>query len=344
MSLVESNVNTQLINIKETQNDSAPIRTSNLMAPNVQLSGHKAEVNTVQFSPDGNFIASAGRDRDVFIWNMDPEDITHTGTLSGSKLDVLQLVWTHDSEKVATASADSRGSLYDVETSSKIKTFQHDNVVNGIATTREGSSMFLTVGDDCQAIFWDPRLKQCVSSLEFPYQLTSCVLSNDGRLAYVSGIDETIYCFDTRTSKSLFFMQGHKDIVTGLAISSDGTTVLSNSMDNTLRTWDARLAFPNATDDNPSASGTVRALGQYAGHMHDDSWNLSRCTFNNDGSVLATGSADGLVYVWDLVSFNLKYKLPGHKGQVNEVAFHPTQPIIASASSDKTIFLGELSL
>jgi Prp8 binding protein len=38
----------------------------------------------------------------------------------------------------------------------------------------------------------------------------------------------------------------------------------------------------------------------------------------------------------------LQYKLPGHTGSVNDCAFHPTQPIIASASSDKTLFLGEL--
>ncbi len=37
------------------------------------------------------------------------------------------------------------------------------------------------------------------------------------------------------------------------------------------------------------------------------------------------------------------YALPGHKGSVNEVAFHPTEPIVGSASSDRTIYLGELA-
>jgi Prp8 binding protein len=36
------------------------------------------------------------------------------------------------------------------------------------------------------------------------------------------------------------------------------------------------------------------------------------------------------------------YRLPGHSGCVNDVAFHPTEPIVASASNDKTIFLGEI--
>jgi Prp8 binding protein len=39
----------------------------------------------------------------------------------------------------------------------------------------------------------------------------------------------------------------------------------------------------------------------------------------------------------------VQYALPGHKGGVNEVVFHPKEPIIASASNDRTIFLGELA-
>ena len=40
---------------------------------------------------------------------------------------------------------------------------------------------------------------------------------------------------------------------------------------------------------------------------------------------------------------DLTYKLPGHRGSVNEVVFHPTEPIIASCSNDKSIYLGELA-
>ena len=54
------------------------------------------------------------------------------------------------------------------------------------------------------------------------------------------------------------------------------------------------------------------------------------------------GSADRMVYVWDTASRKLLYKLPGHTGSVNDVDCHPTQPILMTGSSDKSIFLGEL--
>ncbi|KAF3097320.1 U5 small nuclear ribonucleoprotein, partial [Orbilia oligospora] len=47
--------------------------------------------------------------------------------------------------------------------------------------------------------------------------------------------------------------------------------------------------------------------------------------------------------VWDSDSKKLLYKLPGHKGTINDVRFMPgNEPIIVSASSDRTLLLGEL--
>jgi len=42
---------------------------------------------------------------------------------------------------------------------------------------------------------------------------------------------------------------------------------------------------------------------------------------------LFKGSSDRFVYVWDVGSRNIAYKLPGHQGSVNAVDFHPTEPI-----------------
>ena len=51
-----------------------------------------------------------------------------------------------------------------------------------------------------------------------------------------------------------------------------------------------------------------------------------------------------MVYIWDAASRALLYQLPGHSGSVNETAFHPSEPIILSAGSDKQLYLGELVL
>lgn len=49
-----------------------------------------------------------------------------------------------------------------------------------------------------------------------------------------------------------------------------------------------------------------------------------------------------MVYVWNASTRQIEYKLPGHSGSVNDASFHPKEPIVASGSSDKQIYLGEL--
>ncbi len=58
---------------------------------------------------------------------------------------------------------------------------------------------------------------------------------------------------------------------------------------------------------------------------------------------VTAGSGDRCVYIWSAATRALMYKLPGHGGSVNECVFHPREPVIGSASSDKTIYLGELA-
>lgn len=41
---------------------------------------------------------------------------------------------------------------------------------------------------------------------------------------------------------------------------------------------------------------------------------------------------DRFVYIWDTTSRRILYKLPGHAGSVNEVAFHPEEPVGESYS------------
>ena len=55
--------------------------------------------------------------------------------------------------------------------------------------------------------------------------------------------------------------------------------------------------------------------------------NLLRCSWSPNGMQVAAGSADKFVHVWDVNSRRILYKLPGHTGSVNEVVFHPREPI-----------------
>lgn len=138
--------------------------------------------------------------------------------------------------------------------------------------------------------------------------------------------------WDLRKDEVSTVLRGHSDIVTSVSLSPDGNFVLSNAMDATVRKWDVR----------PFVTGP-RLKTTFVGAKHGFERTLIRCGWSADMRFVASGSADRYVYVWDAESGELRYHLPGHTGSVNEVAFHPKEPIVGSCGSDKNIYFGELA-
>jgi Prp8 binding protein len=254
---------------------------------------------------------------------------------------VLDLKWSRDSSKIASASADKTLMIWDTNKGTRLrKCTEHTGCVNSVAaaggnaSTGSVATLFATASDDKTVKLWDTRSRRAVETMEHRFQLLSVALSADGKKVYAGGIDNGILMWDLNKGgeKPADVYEGHSETVTGLSLSPDGKYLLSNAMDNTLRQWDVR----------PFVTG-LRQVQVLQGAMHGSDRNLLRCAWSHDGEMVSAGSVDRAVHVWDVPSGQELYYLPGHKGTVNEVVFHPKEPVIASASSDKTCFLGELA-
>ena len=67
-------------------------------------------------------------------------------------------------------------------------------------------------------------------------------------------------------------MYGHTETITGLALSNDGSYLLSNAMDHTVRCWDVR----------PFVVGN-RCVKIFQGAAHNFEKNLLRVAWSKDG-------------------------------------------------------------
>jgi WD40 repeat protein len=68
---------------------------------------------------------------------------------------------------------------------------------------------------------------------------------------------------------------------------------------------------------------------------------VSAIAFSPDGALIASGSEDHMVRVWQPASGRLVRRLEGHASAVTAVAFSPDGSVIASASNDRTVRLWE---
>jgi Prp8 binding protein len=197
--------------------------------------------------------------------------------------------------------------------------------------------LIVSASDDRSCLLWDRRQKRPTATLSTEFPILAVAGSQEHQQIYTAGIDPKIYAWDARrTQHPVYSMSGHTDTVTSLAIrpGGDDTHILSNSMDQTLRSWDIR----------PFCGHKRRHDKTFVGHAHSAEKGLLKCSWSADGGMLAAGSSDHRVHIWDELSAVELYDLPGHTGCVNAVAFHPTEKtVIASGSSDKQIYVGELS-
>ncbi|KAJ2162617.1 hypothetical protein GGF46_000490 [Coemansia sp. RSA 552] len=313
-----------------------PKRTSGLQAPIMHLTGHSGEVTTCQFSDTGEHIASGSTDKSVFLWNT-YGDCANYGTLHGHKGGVLELQWMPGSERLITASSDKTTVMWDVVTGEQLKRGKrHTAPVNGCCPLRRGTgddNVFVSASDDGLLVVWDARERYPVAEVEHGLPLTSVAASPTGATVYAGSVDNTITSWDMRTMEPIQTFRGHSGTVMGLCVSpKTGNFLLSSSLDNSVRLWDLRpfCQLPN------------RCERVYSGAPHGYEMNLIRPAFSKDESMVASGSVDRTLTIWNMRSGEIKYKLPGHKGCVTQVDFHPREPIVLSGSTDKSMFLGEI--
>ncbi|XP_018603419.1 U5 small nuclear ribonucleoprotein 40 kDa protein [Scleropages formosus] len=308
-----------------------PPRSSSLQAPIMLLSGHEGEVYCCKFHPSGSALASAGYDRLILMWSV-YGDCDNYATLKGHSGAIMELHYNTDGSLLFSASTDKTVAVWDSETGERIKRLKgHTSFVNSCYPARRGPQVVCTGSDDGTVKLWDIRKKASVHTFQNTYQVLAVTFNDTSDQIISGGIDNDIKVWDLRQNKLIYTMQGHGDSLTGLSLSSEGSYLLSNSMDNTVRVWDVRPFAPKE-----------RCVKIFQGNVHNFEKNLLRCSWSPDGSKIAAGSADRFVYVWDTTSRRILYKLPGHAGSVNEVVFHPEEPIVLSASSDKRLYMGEI--
>lgn len=253
----------------------------------MQLEIHGAEVYCTKFSPCHHYLASAGHDRLVQVWDIQ-NNCTNLGACKGHKNAVLDLKWSAtDSQSIYTASADKTAIMWDTYDFSRVRTYRgHESHVNSIDIS--GAEQVATGSNDCTLKLWDNRVRKHTSSFNVGYQVTA--VAHAGKQVFFAGVDNTVRSVNLQKGQLELCLVGHADMVTSLALPSvQNGFLLSNAMDNTCMVWDIK----------PYCESEQRMHRCFVGATHNFEKNLLKCCWSPDGTQISAGSADRTVNVWD---------------------------------------------
>ena len=216
-------------------------RTSNLESPIMRLSGSKGEVLAMKFCPQGTTLATAGVDRLIYIWSVFG-NCPNLHRLKGHDNAILDLQYSKMGDQLYTASADHTVCLWDIERLERIKKIKASTeIVNAVATTSKGDPVLVAGGDDGVVRTWDVRApRRAALELDQNVPVTGVAASLSGDQIFASNTSGDIVVWETRSEAVLYTLKGHGDVATSVALSPDGSSLLSNGADDTLRIWDVR--------------------------------------------------------------------------------------------------------
>ncbi|WP_187414569.1 WD40 repeat domain-containing protein [Nonomuraea sp. PA05] len=246
--------------------------------------------NAVAFSPDGRTLATVTQPfpccpdgaagNTLTLWNLD------TGTptrLTGHTGQVLNVAFSPDGRRIATASVDRTVLIWDSTTGAVLKTLTgHTTAVNGVQFSPDGR-LLATAGHEQTVKLWNPVSGTVLTTLTGHTGWVRTVkFSPDGRTLATASHDQTIILWDVTTHTRLTTLTDHADAdFTGVAFSPDGRTLAYTSGETSVALWDVSRR---------------RTTARLTGHTQ----RVHAVAFSPDGNTLASAGSDQTLILWDV--------------------------------------------
>ena len=281
-----------------------------------RLQEHKGVINSVNFSPNGKQLATAGEDGTIRLWNLEGKQLAK---FHSHQEEVQSVSFSPDGKQLATSGHDGTARLWDLKGKQLAKFQEHQGLVWRVVFSPDGKEL-ATAGVDGTIRLWNLKGQQLAQFKDDHGGFTSISFSPNGKQLATSGYDGTVRLWDLK-GKQLAVFQGHQERVWSVSFSPNSKQLATAGADNTARLWDLK----------------GKQLAVFQGHQN---W-VSSVSFSPDGKQVATAGDDGTARLWNLKGQQLA-EFKGQIGTVESVSFSPDGKLLATAGGGGTARLWDL--
>ncbi|XP_011628001.1 LEC14B homolog isoform X2 [Amborella trichopoda] len=300
-------------------------------------------ITDTSLSPDQRFLVYSSMSPIVHIVNVGTpgtlsianvneihEELDFSGNADGGRrFSIFSVNFSSDGRKLVAGSNDHCLYIYDMEANKPtLRILAHEDDVNTVSFADESGNLIYSGSDDSFCKVWDMR----------------CTLSGDRPSGVLVGHLEGITFLDSRRDGHYFISNG-KDQTTKLwDIRKMASSIRRRRRKFSYSEWDYRwMDYPAHRKDVKHPND--QSVATYRGHSVLRT--LIRCYFSPASSTgqkyIYTGSNDGCVYIYDVISGALVGKTAYHDTTVRDCSWHPHFPMLISSGWDGIVAGWEIS-
>lgn len=304
------------------------------ITPIARLTASNAPIHALTFSAgSGQYLLTGSADRSIRLYN--PSSSRLIQTYSAHGYEVLDLAVSSDNARFVSGGGDKTVFVWDVAAAQTLRRFGgHSGRVQGVAFGGEGDSVVVSGSFDGSVKVWDlkARGERPIVTFADARDGVSCVQVL-GHEVFVGSTDGRVRVYDLGS--------GYVDTdvlpaaVTSVTPAKDGQSYLVSTLDSTVRLMDR-------------ASGKCLQTFKAEGFKNEE-YRVRSTLAMADASVVS-GSEDGRVFVWDVLTGDVTEKIQHveaglleassvKKNVVSAVAWNQLRKQWASAGGDGSVMV-----
>ena len=294
--------------------------------------GHGGQITSIAFSSDNRFAVSCGEDGLVKLWELATGRVLKTWHPAKDEIEfrpTLAVAFINQEKEILVGSTSNNPLVAwdymseeghfriftDPQAKSQLAVLDFDISKNG------NEVLALTNGNELK--IWNLKSGKLVKKFPEPAgKMTSVCYGTDSKTAYTGTRKGKVLKWSLKDDGQVEEVKMHDRDVNALSVSKEGK-VLSGSIDNTLKLWDAE------TKDVLKISANAYAPGHSS-------------AFSPDGKHLAYANNENLV-IWDIENKVAVDTLTGHARGITEVRYSQNGELLLSGSFDKSLILWEVA-
>lgn len=284
------------------------------------LRGHSENVTSLAFTPDTSALISGSSDQTIKLWKSRQPPVSPFLALNAAedKFSCRFAAFSPDGQRMITGGDDKVIKVWDMQTGQTLRRLENGRGNSCGALSPDGRLLATgTYGD--AILLWDVETGEQVGDLATGHNYALQVeFSPDGSRLAVSTWNKTVLVWDIESRQKVWVSAEQSLPVTGVSFSPDGKTLVTTTgnwkkreLGGEAKLWDA---------------GSGKELAMLPGHTDM----VAPARFSTDGRLLVTGSAAGVLRIWDVESREVRASITTESA-VQRLAMPPDGKSVLSA-------------